>query len=201
MPRQPTPTGVLTPAAQRVLSAAAELFYRHGIVWVGVDEIARHAGVTKKTLYDRFGSKDELVATYLRDRDARYREWLTDYVERRLEGPQEKLLATLDATAEWMGRDSSGCAFAKARAELGDRDHAAQEVIVEHKRWVRDYLERIADQTDSRDPVTLVDYAILLHEGVAGAEALGNVERPVETAKIMLRALLEKNLGPPEKTS
>ena len=64
----PAPEEPLTPAGERLLEAASTLFYRRGIRAVGVDLIAETAGTTKKTLYDRFGSKDELVARYLRRR-------------------------------------------------------------------------------------------------------------------------------------
>ena len=57
-----------TPAADRILRAASEMFYREGIRAVGVDAIAAEADVTKKTLYEKFGSKDRLVAAYLRAR-------------------------------------------------------------------------------------------------------------------------------------
>src|SRR4051794_37400383 len=71
---QPLPA--MTPAGTRLLAAAADLFYRHGVRAVGVDLIAETAGTTKKTLYDRFGSKDALVALYLLQRAHRWREHL-----------------------------------------------------------------------------------------------------------------------------
>src|ERR1044072_3402306 len=92
-----TPMETLTPAARRVLDAAAELFYGQGINAVGVDLIARHAGVTKKTLYERFGSKEALVAAYLRERDERWRAWLTAEVDQfPRQDPAARVLATFD---------------------------------------------------------------------------------------------------------
>src|SRR5262245_23105965 len=55
------------PPRARILAAAGELFYRHGIRAVGVDAIAEAAGTNKMTLYRHFASKDELVAEYLRE--------------------------------------------------------------------------------------------------------------------------------------
>src|SRR5436853_7899521 len=55
-----------TPPRDRILAAASELFYRHGIRAVGVEAIAEAAGTNKMTLYRHFSSKDELVAEYLR---------------------------------------------------------------------------------------------------------------------------------------
>src|ERR1700726_77263 len=54
------------PPRARILAAAGELFYRHGIRAVGVESIAEAAGTNKMTLYRHFTSKDELVAEYLR---------------------------------------------------------------------------------------------------------------------------------------
>ena len=66
----------------RIIAAADTLFYEHGLRSVSVDAIAERAGVTKRTLYYHFESKDELIAAYLASRDAhtfeRYRSWLGD---------------------------------------------------------------------------------------------------------------------------
>ena len=91
---QPLPA--LTEAGTRLLDAASDLFYLRGVRAVGVDLIAETAGTTKKTLYDRFGSKDALVALYLLRRAHRWREHLltrladagvTDTGPRRRHGP------------------------------------------------------------------------------------------------------------------
>lgn len=68
-----------------------------------MDALAAAAGVTKKTLYDRFGSKDRLVAAYLAERDARWRAWLAGAVGPG--GPREQVLRVLDALGEWLERE------------------------------------------------------------------------------------------------
>ena len=80
LPEAPFDDPALTPAGERLLDAASELFYRRGIRAVGVDLVAETAGTTKKTLYDRFGSKDELVALYLRRRARRWQAFLFPYL-------------------------------------------------------------------------------------------------------------------------
>jgi AcrR family transcriptional regulator len=57
------------PTRARILSAANNLFYAEGIRAVSVDAVAAKAGLTKKTLYYHFRSKDDLVAAYLAARD------------------------------------------------------------------------------------------------------------------------------------
>jgi AcrR family transcriptional regulator len=88
----------LTPAAERILDVAGRLFYANGIHAVGVELIAGQAGVTKKTLYDRFGSKDELVTRYLRRRHERWCRHVLAVVERNPRTPLAKqLLLVFDA--------------------------------------------------------------------------------------------------------
>jgi AcrR family transcriptional regulator len=69
------------------------MFYREGIRAVGVDAIAAEADVTKKTLYEKYGSKGELIAAYLRARDDRWRSWLVGVVERRGGTARERTLS------------------------------------------------------------------------------------------------------------
>ncbi len=69
-----------------MLEAAERLFYEHGIHAVGVDLIAAEAGVTKKTLYDRFGSKEQIVVEYLAGRDERWRALLAGRLDAAGEG-------------------------------------------------------------------------------------------------------------------
>ena len=95
LPRVPFGDPASTVAGERVLDAASDLFYRHGIRAVGVDLVAEVAGTTKKTLYDRFGSKDELVARYLRRRALRWEAFLSARL-RESAGP-DRALAVFDA--------------------------------------------------------------------------------------------------------
>src|SRR3954471_16517615 len=84
----------LTPAGERILAAASTLFYERGIRAVGVDTIADAAEVTKKTLYDRFGSKDRLIAAYLERRNRVWHAFLDEQLtERRPGTPEEVILA------------------------------------------------------------------------------------------------------------
>src|SRR5690349_24992420 len=107
----------MTPAARRALTAAGRLFYERGIHAVGVDLIAAEAGVTKKTLYDRFGSKEQIVVEYLADRDERWREFLFDRLDAVTE-PVARVLAVFDASRDWAAEHSPrGCGMVNAHAE------------------------------------------------------------------------------------
>ncbi|WP_432588820.1 helix-turn-helix domain-containing protein [Streptomyces sp. HD1123-B1] len=181
----------LTPAARRVLDSAAELFYGHGINAVGVDLIAKHAGVTKKTLYERFGSKEALISAYLRERDERWRSWLTAQVD--AAPPQDRILATFDALAAWMRRENPrGCGFVNAAAELPDADHPARAVIADQKHWLRGYLRELCEEAGASEADDLADELLLLHEGATVLNGLSALADPVAVSRRMALAALER---------
>src|SRR5689334_17271424 len=93
---------VLTPAARRILEAASELFYSRGITSVGVELVAERAGTTKKTIYDRFGSKEGLVVAYLEARERRWQAHVTGHLAGIEGGVADRAVAVLDALESWL---------------------------------------------------------------------------------------------------
>ena len=181
----------LTPAAVRILDAASHLFYSQGIRAVGVEAVAAAAGVTKKTLYDRFGSKDQLVASYLRARDQMWRNWLTTFVEEHATTPVERILITFDALDGWMRREEPrGCGFANACAEFPDPEHPARVAVLAQKRWLLDYLTKLAKGANVRHPKQVARQLVMLHDGAAAAYALGVVGDSAYEARTIAAQLL-----------
>src|SRR4051812_21824399 len=106
-----------TSARDRLLAAAAELFYAEGVHTVGIDRIIERAGVAKATLYSTFGSKEELVRAYLTDRLIARQEQFQRQLAR-YDTPREKLLGVFDHLARSFADPRfRGCAFVNASAE------------------------------------------------------------------------------------
>lgn len=187
-------TTSLTPGARRILDVAAGLFYERGIHAVGVDLIAAESGVTKRTLYDRFGSKDALVVTYLQERDARWRDLVRGRLDE-LGTPAERVLAPFDVLASWMVTNPRGCAFVNAFAELPDAGHPARAVITAEKTWLRQVFRRELAEAGADDPDDAALQLLLLHEGalaVAGAAAMSDA---VTTARRAAGGIRDRALG------
>ncbi|MEJ2866263.1 TetR/AcrR family transcriptional regulator [Actinomycetospora sp. OC33-EN08] len=166
-----------TPAGRRVLDTASELFYAHGITAVGVAGIAEAAGVTKKTLYDSFGSKAALVTAYLQRRHDR---WWAYLQERLAVSPGvgtvfDTYLAHPDFST------ARGCAFQHAAAELPP-DHPGFAVIRAHKEAVRGELERLTGDPDR------AEYLFLLLEGAVARRAFEGTPDALERAKALAGA-------------
>ena len=180
-----------TPAGARILDTASSLFYERGIRAVGVDLIAEEAGTTKKTLYDRFGSKDELVAAYLARRAARWIAFLTDHLEQHAPEPgPQRVLAVMDALEERMRGQDRGCAFVNAFAELGGTDHPGNAVIREDKQYMRALFVRLVGEAGIPDPAAVGAHAHLLYEGAIVARTAGGLEGAYDEARAAMTRLL-----------
>ncbi|HEY2206474.1 MAG TPA: TetR/AcrR family transcriptional regulator [Pseudonocardia sp.] len=181
----------LTPGARRVLEAAGTLFYERGIHAVGVDTLAAAAGVTKKTLYDRFGSKDQIVLAYLADREQRWRAFLDEW----LAGvpAAERPLAVFDASARWAAeRSPRGCSFVNARAELPDPAHPAFALIDEAKRHLLARFGELAARAGHRDPERIGAELFVLHEGALVTGGLGVLPGAWPAARAAAARLLDR---------
>lgn len=190
----PEPATPLTPGARRVLDAASELFYERGIHAVGVDGIAEAAGVTKKTLYDRFGSKEALVVAYLRERDARWRAHLLATLDRVPEPGPDRVLAVFDAAESWSTAHSPrGCSAINARAEssAGDGDAVLAETAAE-KAWQLGLLADLCREAGVWEPEDAAAALMLLYEGAIVTVGMGTFDRPFARAREVARAVLAR---------
>ena len=174
----------MTPTAERILDAVETLFYTQGIRATGVDAIAEAAGCTKKTLYDRFGSKDRLIAAYLDRRDRRWHAFLTEQLERRrATEPEQVILGLFAALGDWMILHERGCGFINAHAELAVPDHPAMPVIVGQKRWMRDEFDRQATRAGFLRCTELANRLLLLHEGALVARTVAALDDAAQIAE------------------
>ncbi|MFI5803939.1 TetR/AcrR family transcriptional regulator [Streptomyces sp. NPDC051561] len=181
----------MTPAAVRVLEAAGRLFYANGIHAVGVDRIAAEAGVTKKTLYDRFGSKEQLVVEYLAERDERWQAFLAARWDAVPKEPTARVLAVFDASHAWATEvGSRGCSMINAHAEINDPAHPAYPVLVGQKAWMLDLFTGLAEEWAPGRGAELGRTLLLLHEGALVAHGMKMFAEPVLHAREQARAVL-----------
>lgn len=142
MPSPDTQAPSRRPARGLLLDAAARLFYAHGVAGTGIDTITAEAGVAKKSLYNNFASKAELVAAYL---EARHAEWLDLYRTRLAAAttPRERILAVFDAYADHANsayqHGFRGCGLLNAAAELPAGAHG-RHAVRQHKEDVEHLL-------------------------------------------------------------
>jgi len=144
---------------ERILAAADSLFYGEGIHAVGVEALAAKAGVTKRTLYHHFASKDALIAAYIEGRLARF----TIDPER---SPREQILRAFAQLGKAL-RDERfrGCAFINAAAELSDRQHPGVILAMRAKDARQAWFRGLAELGKARRPDALAAQLAILFDG------------------------------------
>ena len=154
-------------AKDRILDAANRLFYGEGIRAVSVDAIAAKAGITKKTLYYHFKSKDDLIEAYLASRDQPnltiYRKWF-DEADGPLPNKVEAIFLNLAQSArhpKW-----KGCGFLRTAAELANMPgHPAMKVGAAHKKKFEAWLCNVFEDARMDNSDELARHVVLLMDG------------------------------------
>jgi AcrR family transcriptional regulator len=177
-------TSVEATTRERIISAASKLFYGEGIGRVSMDAVAAKAGVTKRTLYYHFRSKDDLVAAYLHGRDqpnlALFEQWFaaTDG------GPADKVrgiflnLARSARHPKW-----KGCGFLRTTAELAAMPgHPAIKVGAAHKKKFEHWIRTVFEAEGIEDGLPLARQIMLLMDGSFAVTLLHRDPSYMETA-------------------
>jgi AcrR family transcriptional regulator len=184
------------PTRARILGAANSLFYAEGIRAVSVDALADKAGLTKRTLYYHFKSKDELVAAYLAARDqpnlALFKRWFEE-ADGRLPDKIKAIFQNLARSArhpKW-----KGCGFLRTTAELANLPgHPAIKIGAAHKKkfegWLRETFtaEGIGNAAGlARQMLLLLDGSfavVLLHRDPSYMETAGEAAHSLVAAAL-----------------
>jgi AcrR family transcriptional regulator len=177
-------------ARTRILEASRVLFRERGINATGVAELAAAAHVSKRTLYQHFSSKDELIAAYLHG-----------YEDDPGTGP-ERALARTDLTPRarllelfgTLGDDAHpmrGCPYINAAVELPDPKHPAHRLATEHKRRFIERLEDLAREAGARDADRVGRRLALLYDGAAAQAVVDDGADGVAAAHAMAASLLD----------
>ncbi len=181
-------------ARERLLAAADELFYEEGVHTVGIDRVIERAGVAKATLYNAFGSKDELIRSYLDGRHRATRARIVAFLER-YDAPRDRLLGIFDYLAERLAEpDYRGCAFINASAE-SPRGGIVEEVSDESRGWLRRLFVELAADAGALDADRLGAQIALLYDGAVVTGRMDRDPTAAATARIAAAAVLDVATG------
>jgi AcrR family transcriptional regulator len=183
-------------ARERLLAAADELFYEEGVHTVGIDRIIERAGVAKASLYNTFGSKDELVRAYLEGRHAARQARVTRFVALH-ETPRERLLAVFDALGAFIAEPGfRGCAFVNASAE--SLPGGAVEVVSDESRaWTKALFTDLAEAAGVADAAGLAAQLVLLYDGAIVGARMDRTAATAVAARAIAATLLDTALAQP----
>lgn len=179
-------------AKERIIDAANRLFYAEGIRAVSVDAVAEKAGITKKTLYYHFRSKDDLIEAYLTARDqpnlVLYEKWY-DKAEGTADRKIEAIFSELARSAQhpkW-----KGCGFLRTAAELANKPgHSAMTVGAAHKKKLEVLLSDKLKLAKIEGYALLARQVVLLLDGAFSTVLIHRDPEYIEAAGIAARKLV-----------
>ncbi|QER90303.1 TetR/AcrR family transcriptional regulator [Streptomyces tendae] len=179
-----------TPARERLLQAADELFYGEGVQVVGIDRVIERAGVAKASLYNTFGSKEGLVCAYLDARHERSRDRITRTLTR-FRSPRERLLGVFDAQGEaFTDPTYNGCAFVRATAEAPE-DSSVRHAAERYRTWILELFTELADAAGFAEPEELARRLRLLYDGAEQAARMDRDPSAATSARHAAAAVLD----------
>jgi AcrR family transcriptional regulator len=152
---------------ERILAAAYGLLYREGFARVSLDAIAAAAGLTKRTLYYHFESKDALVAAVLEAQHGRTLERIEEWASDSPDDPDELIDALFGKLAAWAGEAKwTGSGFTRIAMELADLPgHPARRAARQHKAAIEAWLASRLDAMNVDAPRETARSITLLVEG------------------------------------
>ncbi|QNP69411.1 TetR/AcrR family transcriptional regulator [Streptomyces roseirectus] len=156
----------------RLLAAAADLSYRQG-VGIGVEALCKAAGVSKRSMYQLFASKDELLAASLQSRAAAYTAHLLPPADTE-DTPRDRILHIFtQVQTHASAPDYKGCPFLAVQVELKSADHPASKVAHTVKENLRKYFRAEAQKGGAPDPDLLSRQLILIFDGASARAGIG----------------------------
>jgi len=170
---------------------------QRGVNAVGVDAIAEQAGITKRTLYLHFPSKDSLVAQALSARSQAWHSWFARELDGHGHSPEQQLLAMFDLLGEGTAAEGyRGCIFVNAAADLPEASHPARLVASDHKHKLLDHIAGLCQRLGARQPDLLARQLKLLLEGVIATALVDPGPHHAHDARAAAQSLIAQEKSP-----
>ncbi|RAU99400.1 TetR/AcrR family transcriptional regulator [Mycobacterium colombiense] len=182
-------------ARDRIVASARVLFYRDGIHATGVDQLAEHAHVSKRTLYKHFSSKEDIVAAYLRDADANRAVPRERALDKPGLAPRDRLLAVFERGKEKLVR---GCPYHNAAVEAAGKLPEVHGIVRAHKDA---FIARLIDtcaEVGVNDASLLGNQLAVLFEGAVALATTLNDTAPMVYAQSAAAILIDEAARGPE---
>jgi AcrR family transcriptional regulator len=176
-------------AHERILAAAGRLFALRGINATSMNDVYLEARVSKRTLYQHFAGKDELVAAYLESVQRDVGAGPQAVLARDDLAPRARLLELFTALAE-QPRPVRVDPFVGAAVEFPDRSHPAHRAAAEHGRRLQQWLTDLARAAGARDPEQVGRRLALLYDGAAIRAFVDDDPAPTADAYAIAAAIL-----------
>lgn len=188
----PQSTAQTTPKRDEIIQTAFNSFYHHGFHATGVDAVMADSGISKRTIYKYFRSKEELVAATLTYYETIIFGRIPDELSKRHKDPKKQILSLFDLKAEEFALNNfNGCLAINAKVEFDGSDHEIEAACSGFYQKLEAYVTELCAAAKLKSPKTLAHQIILLF---AGSVVMGQMHRDPDApnvAKEIVKTLLK----------
>lgn len=163
---------------RKLLQTASRLFCKEGIHATGIARIIEESGVSRRTLYMHYGSKENLLKAVFEAEASIWFRWFDSDLPQMKCPPINRILALFDLMQNWFdSKDFYGCVFINAVAEHDKGNSWVQEIANKHREKINAKLQAMVAESGVRDPEMVTEKLSLLIDGtIVTAMVTGNGE-------------------------
>lgn len=177
-----------------IVETASNLFYKNGYNLTGINEIIKEAGIAKATLYNHFGSKEEICLAYLQYKNSTFLKEIQNFVLKAPKG-EDQLLALFDfLTLFFNGKNFNGCWCIRTVAEIPMENEVIRTEIQHQKNDFINLIEHLVETnmtgTDKHEIKLMAKHIYVLYEGAVAESHLHQDVWPIISAKVICKKLL-----------
>lgn len=176
---------------EQLINTAVTLFCENGYHATGIDRLLKESGISKKTMYHHFRSKDELIYAALRHYDSVFRNDFMKKVKAAGETPEQQILAIFDVAHTWFLEEKFfGCMFINAIGEYSEKESPIRNISKQFKQFMWDFVADLVKQANLPEREQLADEICLLLEGAIVVAQVSQKPEAAMTAKSIAKTLL-----------
>lgn len=176
---------------QNIVKQAYDVFYRHGFHATAVDKILSKSGISKRTVYKYFRSKEELIAASIAYYQEIMIENLRQEVERRGTTSAEKILAIFDIKRECFEKgDGVGCFALNAKMEYDGKDKDIESACAHFVKGLEKLIYKLCAEIEPKTAVEKTTQILLLLHGAIVYSQARQTPQIIATAKETVRQLI-----------
>jgi len=184
-------------AKERLLESARRLFCQEGIQATGIARLLSDAKVARRSLYESYGSKENLLRAVFDREAAMWFSWFDKELPQRTDDPEQRLLFLFDLLEEWFGGGRFfGCLFTNAVAEHDKTSSWVRDLAQEHFNRVHARIENLTTEAGLREPNWVAQQICLLIDGAIATAMVSRNAHSAQVARSILQILLREAKKP-----
>lgn len=186
------PTAASTPKRDEIIARAYDVFYKQGFHATGVDTVLADSGISKRTLYKYFRTKEELIAAIVTHYQKVLFSTFPAEMAKRSSNPKQQILSMFDIEREaFEANNYNGCLAINAALEFQGKDGTIESGCSSIYVKLEEFIAELCTQAKYKNAKVLANQIIII---LAGAIVLSQMHRDpnaMRNAKKMVSGLLK----------